>query len=238
MQLTQTQAVRQVLTVKCKHAPVSGGTIKNSSYAKPCLLPWDDCKHQDEDGVLRTLEQRPFIDMCKCKAMGLLQSGIMAGSHCGSSDHGSLDHCVQLVGYNRSDKSAPYWIVRNSWDTTWGQDGLYTLPWEITLAVWQMSRRLLLYKVRVGLKGTTQIKIQILYQSYDPLIIKRKNLKNRRRRRSREVRVIHHYLNYYIVNILLLKLLLRHYYFFIILFYFFYYYYYYYYYLLLHNKQQ
>jgi cathepsin F len=33
-----------------------------------------------------------------------------------------LDHCVQLVGYNKNAK-APYWIVRNSWSTEWGVDG-------------------------------------------------------------------------------------------------------------------
>ena len=84
--------------------------------------------------------------MCKCKAMGLLQSGIMAGSHCGSSDHGSLDHCVQLVGYNRrinphhTGSFVIHGIPRGD------KMASYTLPWEITLAVWQMSRRLLLYE--------------------------------------------------------------------------------------------
>ena len=114
---------------KCKHAPVSGGTIKNSSYAvKPCLLPWDDCKHQDEDGVLQYVGTKGPLSICvNARQWVYYKSGIMSGSHCGSSDHGSLDHCVQLVGYNRSDKSAPYWIVRNSWDTTWGQDGFIYL---------------------------------------------------------------------------------------------------------------
>merc|ERR1712019_198723 len=33
-----------------------------------------------------------------------------------------LDHCVQLVGYDKSGP-VPYWIVRNSWNTDWGIDG-------------------------------------------------------------------------------------------------------------------
>ena len=32
----------------------------------------------------------------------------------------SVDHCVQIVGVN---KSKGYWIIRNSWGTDWGQDG-------------------------------------------------------------------------------------------------------------------
>jgi hypothetical protein len=43
--------------------------------------------------------------------------GVM--TNCGS---GSVDHCVQAVGYNNG-ASPPYWIVRNSWGTGWGIQG-------------------------------------------------------------------------------------------------------------------
>merc|ERR1711990_91457 len=33
-----------------------------------------------------------------------------------------LDHAVALEGYNDS-ASTPYWIVRNSWGSGWGQGG-------------------------------------------------------------------------------------------------------------------
>jgi len=35
---------------------------------------------------------------------------------------GSVDHCVQAVGMVQS-ASEPYWIVRNSWGTSWGING-------------------------------------------------------------------------------------------------------------------
>ncbi len=41
-----------------------------------------------------------------------------------------LDHCVQLVGYDTTT-STPYWIVRNSWNTSWGINGyIYLEMWE------------------------------------------------------------------------------------------------------------
>jgi len=35
---------------------------------------------------------------------------------------GQVDHCVQAVGYDDTN-SPPYWIVRNSWATSWGEQG-------------------------------------------------------------------------------------------------------------------
>eukprot|EP01116_Phalansterium_solitarium_P012993 TRINITY_DN297_c0_g2_i2.p1 TRINITY_DN297_c0_g2~~TRINITY_DN297_c0_g2_i2.p1 ORF type:complete len:396 (+),score=170.97 TRINITY_DN297_c0_g2_i2:78-1265(+) len=58
-------------------------------------------------------------------------SGVMTADQCGDS----VDHCVQLVGYD-SSASPPYWMVRNSWDTTWGVDGYIFLEmWQNTCAL-------------------------------------------------------------------------------------------------------
>jgi len=39
-----------------------------------------------------------------------------------------LDHCVQLTGYD-STAPTPYWIVRNSWATDWGNNGYIYLEY-------------------------------------------------------------------------------------------------------------
>jgi C1A family cysteine protease len=46
------------------------------------------------------------------------QSGVVTHG-CGDS----LDHCVQIVGWNTSSDKIPYWIIRNSWGTDWGLNG-------------------------------------------------------------------------------------------------------------------
>jgi len=39
-----------------------------------------------------------------------------------------LDHCVQAVGYDTT-ASTPFWIVRNSWGTDWGEAGYIRLQY-------------------------------------------------------------------------------------------------------------
>lgn len=36
--------------------------------------------------------------------------------------HKPLSHAILITGYHRGGED-PYWILKNSWDTTWGQDG-------------------------------------------------------------------------------------------------------------------
>jgi len=38
----------------------------------------------------------------------------------------SLDHAVAVSGYG-TDSGTPYWIVRNSWGTYWGEQGWFRI---------------------------------------------------------------------------------------------------------------
>jgi len=51
-------------------------------------------------------------------------SGIMKASSCGTS----LDHCVQITGYDTTG-ATPYWEVRNSWGIDWGEKGYIRLEY-------------------------------------------------------------------------------------------------------------
>ena len=52
----------------------------------------------------------------------MYQSGIFNDDNCGYT----IDHAVALVGYGSED-GQEYYILRNSWGTTWGEDGYMRL---------------------------------------------------------------------------------------------------------------
>jgi len=53
---------------------------------------------------------------------GQYKSGIFNSSACGT-DH---DHATAVVGWGSSGKT-DYWIMRNSWGTSWGEKGYMRL---------------------------------------------------------------------------------------------------------------
>ena len=53
----------------------------------------------------------------------------MTTEACGGYAYSDLDHCVQLTGFNLT-AAEPYYYVRNSWATNWGEDGYILLSSE------------------------------------------------------------------------------------------------------------
>ena len=54
----------------------------------------------------------------------MYRSGIFDSAECGTQ----LDHAVLVVGYGKdADTGKDYWIMKNSWDTSWGEDGYMRL---------------------------------------------------------------------------------------------------------------
>lgn len=54
----------------------------------------------------------------------LYKRGIYADEEC---NKGEVNHSVLVVGYG-SENGQDYWIVKNSWDEAWGEEGYFRLP--------------------------------------------------------------------------------------------------------------
>jgi len=79
-----------------------------------------DCPSQDEDLMQEQLAKvGPFSVCVNAASWSDYQGGVVEGDSCPGGAQ-TLDHCVQAVGY---DQNQGYWIVRNSWNTNWGDKG-------------------------------------------------------------------------------------------------------------------
>ncbi|RVE49206.1 hypothetical protein evm_006098 [Chilo suppressalis] len=53
--------------------------------------------------------------------------GYKNGIHECDPSYNEINHAVLLVGYGE-ENGTPYWIVKNSWGTGWGEEGYIRLP--------------------------------------------------------------------------------------------------------------
>jgi C1A family cysteine protease len=103
--------------------------ITGFTYATPpCHLT---CTKQDEDLLASNLMTQGPVSICVDATDGWQSyvSGVLTSS-C-PSGYFSQNHCVQLVGFNTDSTGNKYWIVRNSWSTSWGEGGYIYLPYGI-----------------------------------------------------------------------------------------------------------
>jgi C1A family cysteine protease len=95
---------------KCKQV-TSAGTV--SKYT--------DVKKNDEKDLMSAVNIEPVSVAVDAQSWSSYRKGIMSG-FCGKS----LDHGVLAVGYG-TDGSQDYWLVKNSWGTSWGESGFIRL---------------------------------------------------------------------------------------------------------------
>jgi len=77
-------------------------------------------QNSNEDTMKNNLVSWAPLSICVDAARWQFYSGgVMTSKDCGKD----LDHCVQLIGYDKNSKGVNYWIVRNSWGTDWGLEG-------------------------------------------------------------------------------------------------------------------
>ena len=94
---------------KCK---TSGFTRYGKISSYTTVTPWDP------EALKAALNIQPVSVSVKADLWQSYSSGIINDASCGTA----TNHAVIAVGYN-TEGDIPYYVVRNSWGSTWGEEG-------------------------------------------------------------------------------------------------------------------
>jgi hypothetical protein len=134
--LTESDATVACSTIQSKidtmagpDAELSGGyaVVTGYSYATPPCTS-GACSSQDLDKLAAALEETPVSICVNAGAWDDYTGGVMTSAQCGNMGADYQDHCVMATGFNTTAPK-PYWIVRNSWASTWGEMGYIYLEY-------------------------------------------------------------------------------------------------------------
>jgi len=97
------------------------GTCRASSCKSVTKVSSYSNVARSESALASAVNSRPVSVACDAEPWQFYHSGIFSQS-CGTT----LDHGILAAGY---DTSAGYWLVKNSWGTSWGESGYIRLKY-------------------------------------------------------------------------------------------------------------
>ncbi|KAF8674758.1 hypothetical protein HU200_048040 [Digitaria exilis] len=104
---------------KCKGGSKSAATIKG----------YEDVPVNNEAALMKAVANQPVSVAVDAgdRTFQFYSGGVMTGS-CGTE----LDHGIAAIGYGVENDGTKYWILKNSWGTTWGEKGFLRMEKDIS----------------------------------------------------------------------------------------------------------
>lgn len=100
----------------CQYSASKASGVKAASHT--------DVQHRSQTALMTALAGQPVSVAIEADKLVFQQyrTGVLSSSACGTQ----LDHGVLAVGYG-TENGTPYYLVKNSWGTGWGDKGYIKL---------------------------------------------------------------------------------------------------------------
>lgn len=100
----------------------TAGTCQKCSAAPVSFSSCSDVKPNDQVSLAAAVSRQPVVVAIEAdtRYFQSYSGGILDSAACNTN----LDHAVEIVGYG-SENGKDYWIVRNSWSSSWGESGYF-----------------------------------------------------------------------------------------------------------------
>ncbi|RCV32871.1 hypothetical protein SETIT_7G037800v2 [Setaria italica] len=103
--------------------------IKNGGLTTESSYPYTAQDGQCKAALMKAVANQPVSVAVDGGDMTFqfYSGGVMTGS-CGTD----LDHGIAAIGYGKDNDGTKYWLLKNSWGTTWGENGFLRMEKDIT----------------------------------------------------------------------------------------------------------
>jgi cathepsin F len=101
------------------------GTCPSGDPIVATISNWTALDTDATDIITYMVAKGPLSITLNAALLMSYSGGVITGSTDDCPNSGS-DHAVLLVGYDNT-QSPPYWIVKNSWGTDWGENGYFRI---------------------------------------------------------------------------------------------------------------
>lgn len=106
------------------------GTCSNKKKTTPAakISGYEDVPANNENALMQAVANQPVSVAIEGSGFyfQFYSSGLFSGE-CGTE----LDHAVTAIGYGTESNGAKYWLVKNSWGTSWGENGYMRLKRDV-----------------------------------------------------------------------------------------------------------